>query len=224
MNEIALNRKTVKKVFDDKIISINIRSLKSHFEDLKNEPGLEDCDVVLVQQTCLRIQEMTDTFKLANYSSHFNNQGNGKGLALFFRSRFTPVLDVKEDRYQMSKLESNEYDVICVYRSSDSNPENQQTFASVLMSMVNVQKITFILGDFNLNSSGNESSVLSKVMLDFGFSQLVKEPTHNQGGIIDHCYLSNNILPNDVKLTQKPVYYTDHDILEVQYRKPQNIF
>ena len=117
----------------------------------------------------------------------------------------------------MSKLESNEYDVICAYRSSDSNPENQQTFASVLMSMVNIQKITF-------NSSGNESSVLIKVMSDFGFSQLVKEPINNQGGIIDHCYLSNNILPNDEKLTQKPVYYTDHDILEVQYRKPQNIF
>ena len=83
MNEIALNRKTVKKLFDDKIISINIRSSKSHFEDLKNEPQLENCDVVLVQQTCLGIQEMTDTFKLAKYSSHFNNQGNGKGLALF---------------------------------------------------------------------------------------------------------------------------------------------
>ena len=53
---------------------------------------------------------MTDRFKLiANYSSHFNNQVNGKGLALFFRSRFTPVLDVKEDGYQMSKLESKDY-------------------------------------------------------------------------------------------------------------------
>ena len=55
MNEIALNRKTVKKVFDDKIISINIRSLRSHFEDLINEPHLENCDVALVQQTCLGI-------------------------------------------------------------------------------------------------------------------------------------------------------------------------
>ena len=95
MNEIALNRKTVKKVFDDKII--NIRSLRSHFEDLINEPHLENCDVVPVQQTCLGIHEMTDRFKLTNYSSHFNDQRNGKGLALFFRSRFTPVLDVKGD-------------------------------------------------------------------------------------------------------------------------------
>ena len=81
--EMLIAAKTVKKLFDDKIISINIRSSKSHFEDLKNEPQLENCDVVLVQQTCLGIQEMTDTFKLAKYSSHFNNQGNGKGLALF---------------------------------------------------------------------------------------------------------------------------------------------
>ena len=134
---------------------------------------------------------MTDRFKLANYTSHFNNQGNGKGLALFFRSRFTPVLDVKEDGYQMSKLESKDYDVICVYRSSNSNPENQQRFASVLIGMVSIHKFTFILGDFNLNLSGSESSVLSAsgVMSDFGFNQLVEEPTHNQGGIIDHCYI-----------------------------------
>ena len=148
-------------------------------------------DVLLVQQTCLEIHETTERFSLANYSSHFNSRGNGKGLALFFKSRFTPVLDVTEDGYRMSKLESEGYDVISVYRSSDSNSSNQQTFTSVLLSMVNVQKTTLILGDFNLRS--DELSVLSREMTDFGFGQLVKDPTHIQGGIIDHCYTSKNI-------------------------------
>ena len=82
--------------------------------------------------------------------------------------------------------------------------------------MVNVQKTTLIFGDFNLRS--DELSVLSREMTDFGFGQLVKEPTHNQGGIIDHCYTSKNVLPNNVNLSQKAVYYSDHDLLEVQYK------
>ena len=218
MNEIALNKKNIMEACDDRIISINIRSLRSHFEDLINEAQIANCDVLLVQQTCLEISETTGRFKLANYSSHFNSRGNGKGLALFFKSKFTPVLDVTEDGYQMSKLESEGYDVISVYRSSDSNSSNKQMFTSVLLIMVNVQKTTFILGDFNCDLKCDGSSVLSREIIDFGFSQLVKEPTHNQGGIIDHCYTSKNVIPNNVKLSQKAVYYSDHDLLEVQYK------
>ena len=83
--------------------------------------------------------------------------------------------------------------------------------------MVNVQKTTFILGDFNCDLKRYGSSVLSREIIDFGFSQLVKEPTHNQGGIIDHCYISKNVIPSSVLLRQSSVYYTDHDILEVEY-------
>ena len=101
MNEIALNNKNIMEACDDRIISINIRSLRSHFEDLRNEAQIANCDVLLVQQTCLEISETTGRFKLANYSSHFNSRGNYKGLALFFKSKFTPVLDVTEDSYQM---------------------------------------------------------------------------------------------------------------------------
>ena len=145
MNEIALNKKNIMEACDDRIISINIRSLRSHFDGLINEAQIANCDVLLVQQTCLEISETTGRFKLANYRSHyFNSRGNGKGLALFFKSKFTPVLDVTEDGYQMSKLESEGYDVISVYRSSDSNSSNKQMFTSVLLSMVNVEKTTFI--------------------------------------------------------------------------------
>ena len=73
MNEIALNKKNIMEACDDRIISINIRSLRSHFEDLINEAQIANCDVLLVQQTCLEISETTGRFKLANYSSHFNS-------------------------------------------------------------------------------------------------------------------------------------------------------
>ena len=41
---------------------------------------------------------------------------------------------------------------------------------------------------------------------------------HIQGSlIIDHSYILNSIMPDKVKLTQKPIYYTDHDRLQAQY-------
>ena len=60
-------------------------------------------------------------------------------------------------------------------------------------------------------------------MSKFGFTHLVNEQTHTQGGIIDHCYISKDILQNDVALLQKAVYYTKHEILEVQYSKTCNM-
>ena len=219
MNDISLNRKTIMETYDDKIISINIRSLTSHFEDLANEPQIDNCDVLLVQQTCLEKLETTERFQLANYSSHFNSQGNGKGLALYYKSKFRPVQDVTEEGFQMSKLVSEDYDIISVYRSSDFNQVNQQRFTRILINMVNINRKTIIFGDFNMNISCDKTSVLYKSMSISGFSQLIKEPTHIQGGIIDHCYVSKNIMVNNVKLIQKPVYYTDHDILEVYYNK-----
>ena len=73
---------------------------------------------------------------MGNYGNHFNSVGNGKGLALYFRSNFKPVLDIKKDAYQMSKLESEEYDVISVYRSTDANKRNQEKFFADLNAMI----------------------------------------------------------------------------------------
>ena len=64
----------------------------------------------------------------------------------FFRSQFTPVLDVTEDGYQMSKVEYQESNVISVYRTSNSNQNRQQISTNLLMSLVTIQKNTFILG------------------------------------------------------------------------------
>ena len=217
MNRNALNRFTGIEKSHHKIISINIRSLRSHFKDLISEPKIQNSDVILIQQTCLAIDEDTKKFEIGNYGNHFNSVGNGKGLALYFRSNFKPVLDIKKDAYQMSKLESEEYDVISVYRSTDSNKRNQERFFADLKAMVDKNKITFVLGDFNINWINCEASIKESEFLKCGFIQLVKEPAHNQGGIIDHCYISKNVIPSSVLLRQSSVYYTDHDILEVEY-------
>ena len=60
---------------------------------------------------------------------------------------------------------------------------------------------------------------------NWNFNQLVREPTHIQGGLIDHCYMSDNISSSSVSLSQKSVYYTDHDINELIIKKKyENLF
>ena len=217
MNKDALNKSEDNHNYDDKIISVNIRSLRAHYEDLLSEQQLKSCDAILIQQTCLEATEPTTKYQLENFASEFNSVGNGKGLAHFFTPKFQPVLGITEHPFQMSKLESKHYDIISVYRSSDSSETSQIVFCRSLINIINSKNKTFIIGDFNLNAIDDRSNMISKELSKLGFRQLVQEPTHIQGGLIDHCYVSHNILPTNVRINQKSVYYTDHDMIEILY-------
>ena len=49
-----------------------------------------------------------------------------------------------------------------------------------------------------------------------GFSQLLHQPTHILGGLIDHCYVAKNVEDSSYEISQKSVYFTDHDIIEIR--------
>ena len=76
-------------------------------------------------------------------------------------------------------------------------------------------KKTVIVGDFNCSALKNKKDTIVKDIEDSGFTQVVQLPTQVQGGLIDHIYVSHLIEPNHFQVRQKPVYYTDHDILEI---------
>lgn len=163
--------------------------------------------------------ECTNTYDLENYLTHFNSFGDGKGVALYYKDHFQNVSDVCKENYQISKLQSEKYDIICVYRSSDSVKTNQIDFLNDLRSLICQGRKTFISGDFNFNALCPKQNYILKVLKTWNFVQMVKEPTHIQGGLIDHCYMSNNIPQSIVSFTQKSVYYTDHDVNEIIIRE-----
>ena len=75
--------------------------------------------------------------------------------------------------------------------------------------------VTFILvvicGDMNLDLIKYPNNKLTNSLQNLGFSQLVNETTHIQGGIIDHVYFYS---PQHAKCTLykiHPLYYSDHD-------------
>ena len=198
-----------------KLISVNIRSLKKHLVDLKSEPQIKGSDVILVQQTCLGISECVDGYQLAGYMSHFNSYGNGKGMALYHKEVFKQSGDIKKENYQISKLSSEKYDIVSVYRSSDSVKSNMIEFLTDLRTLLSSNKNTLILGDFNSNAVCLNKNFILSELENWNFKQLVQNPTHVQGGVIDHCYITNTFPIGSVLVSQKPVYYTDHDIITV---------
>ena len=68
----------------------------------------------------------------------------------------------------------------------------------------------FVLGDFNFNALSTERNLILRELENWNFRQIVEFPTHILGGLIVHCYLSDNISPKSVHFLQKSVYYTDH--------------
>ena len=116
----------------------------------------------------------------------------------------------------MSKLSSTDFDLITVYRSSDPRQTSQLKFSRSLRSLAIGSKDTIIIGDFDIDLNDKEkSNFILQALSNFGFCQIISEPTHIEGGLIDHCYVSGNTLVQRLKLSKKSVYYTDHDMIEI---------
>ena len=54
--------------------------------------------------------------------------------------------------------------------------------------------VDIILGDFNINVLGKPVAKLSSALGNF--IQIVKEPTHLSGSLIDHVYIHQDLLGN----------------------------
>ena len=207
MKETTSERKAVLD-----ILSLNIRSLYKHFQDLILEDDIECHDLILLQQTCLTVDEPPpDKFHIDKYKCHFNSLGAGGGLAVYYKDCFHHVKDVNSHQHQVSKFSSESYDVICVYRSKNESKEVQIQFLSDLEKLLDSRKKTVITGDFNTSVS----SVISSELSNWNFKQIISYPTHIEGNLIDHCYISDKINISSLKIQQKPVYYTDHDKMHI---------
>ena len=65
-----------------------------------------------------------------------------------------------------------------------------------------------------------KDNYMTNELKDMRFTQIVKKPTHIDGGLIDHIYVRQG---NETKfswvLEQFPKYYSDHDGLSLTFGK-----
>ena len=82
------------------------------------------------------------------------------------------------------------------------------------------------MGDMNVTFLAGEK--LKKVNTRFvsmmtirGFHQLIKEPTHRDGNIIDHIYVNDAMQAQTISTDIDAAYYSDHDILNLYVPKQE---
>ena len=148
-----------------------------------------------------------ECYKIREFLSSFNNVGRGKGIVTYHTDNFSHVKDFKTENFQISKVESQEFSVINVYRSGNAG----KNFLHNLISLINFDRNIIICGDFNFCSLTENHNQISSHLQSIGFIQMVKEPTHREGQSLDHfyVYLKNDTLKTECKV--QGIYYSDHN-------------
>ena len=98
--------------------------------------------------------------------------------------------------------------MINIYRSQNGRPIQ---LLESLKSVLDVGRSTIITGDFNLCFRENRGNKIIDYLLGVGFNQIVRDPTHIKGRVIDHAYWLDIKQKYNVELERYSPYYSDHD-------------
>ena len=195
---------------DVKVLSLNCAGLRAHFKDIERDVMILKADIIHLIETSLEEGEESP-LELPGYECQLTSAGRGKGIATYYKVNvFTHELDSLTRNTQITKFSTENLDVINVYRSSDGNSVE---LLSKLIDMMTTGKAVLITGDFNICMMNHEKNRMSKELMENEkFTQLMTEPTHIQGGHIDHVYWRNflDLWICPVVERYSP-YYSDHD-------------
>ena len=210
LTDVAINN----RVGDRGIISCNIRSLVKHFKDFTSYPQKELANVICLQETWFDPIKTND-FEIEGLQKHFNSIGAGKGIATYFSNSYNFVMDITNEKYQITKIKSKKHDIINVYRSATAS--SSQLLSDLKIMFDNKQQ-TLIVGDFNICYLSELNHKVIKTIKELGFQQKVLAPTHMGGRLLDHVYIFTPDSEDNpgVEVEQQSVYFTDHDLLFVR--------
>ena len=131
-----------------KICYLNTRSLINKFDNIIVDSSLQQSDILVLAETWIpEGKDMCNKFKLKNYETHLNCSGRGKGLAIFNKPEFKHIADHNQKDINITKIESDDLDVIAIYRSKEGSLSK---LISKLHDIINMSKSTLIIGDMNI--------------------------------------------------------------------------
>ena len=209
-----------KDTFHMYLVSCNIRSLRAHIADISTSSYIKKADLLCLQETWLKENEVSSQLlQITGFKAYFNSAGVGKGLAIYCKTSYTVEKEVKNDNYQMSLIKSSYLNIINIYRSSSSSSASIRNFIDDLEQLIEANKPTLIVGDFNFCSNEENTHPISAKLISLKFEQKVKHPTHVLGRCLDHVYFfspDKNSNQTEVKVQQFGQFFTDHDMLVIQ--------
>ena len=84
-----------------------------------------------------------------------------------------------------------------------------------LDSWIDTEKMVAVMGDMNIDYL-DQKHPLKDYLAGKNFVQLVKKPTHERGNLLDHVYVNPKLLITEPIVTQRSVYFSDHDVIVLQ--------
>ena len=108
-----------------------------------------------------------EKYKLEDYRSNWNNIGRGRGLASYYNEKFKHIENVNFEGLSLSKLESEEVDVIGIYRSQEGNVTRLIT---EINGIIKEGKTTVILGDFNICALAYPRNYVTQSLREMGLN------------------------------------------------------
>ena len=208
MERIAINSNDLSR---NLILSCNIRSFNKNFCDLQLASSMKFAQVICVQETWIDPRSSSmNVLEPNGWMQHNACIGRGKGATTLFKNGFNFKSDVVSEKFQMIKIESQELDVINIYRSSDAETS---LFVNAMLKLIDPSKRTYIMGDFNLCYVDERSHPIFAALETIMFQQLVEKATHIEGRLIDLIF--TNVEKENLVVFQQAQYFTDHDLLAI---------
>ena len=219
MNKRSINQNPIpwkqENEFCIKIASLNCMNLSNNYEDIVCDKTLMESSVIALSETWL---EQNTILNINGYKAHFNSIGPGKGLAIFLKDDiFKPIMDIKQEKMQLTKLQSEDLEIIIVYRSDQGNTKE---LLQHLTNLVKNDAATVVCGDFNICYQTSRNNRITQYLETNGFLQLMKEATHIKGRHIDHFYFKPGLRFHEhPSVYRYSPYYSDHDALCVTLKR-----
>ena len=190
-----------------KIASLNCMNLINNHEDIICDKTLMESTIILFSETWL---DQETELNINGYKAHYNSIGAGKGLAVYMKNdNYHPTIDIKQEKIQITKLQSRELEIITVYRSEQGN---SMELLQHLKVMIETKVATIVCGDFNICYNASRNNRVTQYLENNGFKQMMKEATHIKGRIIDHFYFKpGKGISEKVSIFRYSPYYSDHD-------------
>ena len=127
--------------------------------------------------------------------------------------------DIKKENIQLSTFTSNHLDIVTIYKYQQEVDKN---LLQAIQLMTQSEKAMLLIGDFNFGYLDGSTSSTEKYMKNNKFKQLINEPTHIEGNILDQAHFRDTRGTIECRAEVQSKYYTDHKSLNIITRKKGN--
>ena len=196
--------------FSFKLSSMNIYSLRGHFEDLLEDMDFISSSVICLQESWTMPDDNEQDFALPGKILSLNSIRRGAGLATYYPEDFQKTYTATAWSFQITVVSSTDKAIVNLYRSSDANNASLISHLETVVTQ-NLEKSIYICGDWNLCHMEEENHQIFAFLYARQFNP-IRNPkaTHKKGRCIDMIWSRDSEAKETFTEKSKFVYYSDH--------------